>query len=65
MHKPKALVADMQPVFEACQVYIIISQVQNISELYLRKFPPKKLMVSSKALEETKKKSADLLSKTI
>ena len=58
---PTSLVADMDSIFEGGgakaygMAYVMLSRVQNISQLYLSSFDPKKIMVYEGALEELHK----------
>ena len=51
---PASMVADLTSCFEAGQAYVILGRIQNLSQLYLKSFVPKKIYANPKALQETK-----------
>ena len=52
---PTPVVVDMDSCFTAGQGYVMLSRIQNLSQLFLKSFNPAKIIVSDKALEEAKK----------
>ena len=56
IHKPMKLVADLSTVFARSQAYVMLSRVQELSQLYIiGKINPKMLRPSDRALEEVKR----------
>ena len=52
---PTPVVVDMDSCFTAGQAYVMLSRIQNLSQLFLKSFNPSKIMVSDKALKEAQK----------
>ena len=51
---PASMVADLASCFEAGQAYVILGRIQNLSQLFLKSFMPKKIYANPKALQEAR-----------
>ena len=59
LRAPKALVADLSSCFATGQAYVMLSRIQNLSQLHLLSFDPKKIKTCPKAVAEAKKIKED------
>ena len=56
---PKPVGLNLDSVFQANQAYVMLGRTENLNQLYLQKFNPKKIYCDKKSKEETLRIAAD------